>query len=458
MVSRTIPQHPTIKLNLSLRHDDPVSELNQLIRKCSDPSFDRWTNLAHLHLEEITITTRLLNSMIEFVNLPFAKDPTGTGDEDFKWIWVTFQGCLFALGDITPYVDQVDWCTFDDVEDFFCVMTYRALHISIESSPVILMVFLGIDCDDFEVDDLRISQYQELICHRPYEKLGDRIRRSVHLRKLYLRLPFTDEADVFFDGLANLIEIQELSLERALTRKRPQKNLADIVVGKSGDDCPVMRLLQNPRNQLTLKKLSLRCMGLKDHHLSALLQVISTSQIEVLDFSRNLIRLQGMLEFANILPRMHSLKHVDFQSNPWENAPFTDADRTMVGAALLQGLMANTWIVSMHGMGSTPQALLLWHYLALNRAGRQILASNQPIPDGLWPVVLERAWKTMSSTSWFVVACGRRPREDIDTKCDMANAVYYFLTKCPKILSFRRQLHFSNSLPTIPMAATAASK
>ena len=37
------------------------------------------------------------------------------------------------------------------------------------------------------------------------------------------------------------------------------------------------------------------------------------------------------------------------------------------------------------------QGRLLWHYLVVNRAGRRLLTSSHPIPDGLWSRVLERA-------------------------------------------------------------------
>jgi hypothetical protein len=64
----------------------------------------------------------------------------------------------------------------------------------------------------------------------------------------------------------------------------------ELLVGEHGDG-PILRLLQNPLNQLT--KLSLFKEGLNDHHVSALLQAIQISQVEVLDVSDNFIKVQG---------------------------------------------------------------------------------------------------------------------------------------------------------------------
>jgi hypothetical protein len=40
-----------------------------------------------------------------------------------------------------------------------------------------------------------------------------------------------------------------------------------------------------------------------------------------------------------------------------------------------------------------PQAPMLRYYTVINRGGRRILSSRANVPLGLWPVVLERAWK-----------------------------------------------------------------
>lgn len=99
-------------------------------------------------------------------------------------------------------------------------------------------------------------------------------------------------------------------------------------------------------------------------------------------------------------------------------------------------MMENSSIVSMHGIEHTPQALHLLHYAAMNSAGRRILCPSESIPDGLWPIVLERVGKILSYTS-FEALDNTQP---ISMSAARANSVYYYLQNCPKILSYRVRL------------------
>ena len=116
-----------------------ASELKKYIDRCSKPSFDRCSNVL-LHLERNYIDRPLLESMIEFLNMPFAKDPTGTGNEEFKWIWVLMEECTFAERfAIAPNNIEEDCRTLDDIHRLFLAIAHRAVHVQ---SRVVLILFL----------------------------------------------------------------------------------------------------------------------------------------------------------------------------------------------------------------------------------------------------------------------------------------------------------------------------
>lgn len=427
--------YPTITLQILDSTKYPLSELYDLIDRCSQPSFDRWTNTVQLWLVQMIITRPLLESMIELLNLPLVKDPSGTSDKEFRWIRVLINDCEFAQRHITSSSmddeDDEDYCTIDDMDRLFSAIAHRTLEVSINRCSNIVSGFLSIHhLDHFDVHTLSINQKEALSALKA-AKLGDMIQGSIHLRKLELRLPFQGGARELFVALANAIGIQELSLTDAWKRHYQRKHLPALLFGDNrNNNGPVMQLLRNPQNQL--RKLGLFNMSLKDHHLIMLLPMIATSQIESLCVSSNVIQLQGMLEFASFLPRMPTLKYVSFGSNPWEDS---SEDRKKVGEALLQGMIGNLSIETVNGIAKTPQAPRLWHYVALNRAGRRILASSsQPIADGLWPLVLERAGTTLWYWGFNQVALDMGDEREYDGQ---ANAVYYFLQNCPKIMSFR---------------------
>ena len=391
----------------------PHSRLNDLICMFSEPSFDQWNYSVRFEVVLLAITRPLLESMIKFIDLPFAKDPTGTTDEEIKWISVKFDGCRF---------DQQ--CTLDDIRRLFLAISHRAAEVWFDRSGDVLSKFLSI-CnrdDQLEASALRMDHSDELSAER-FVQLGDLIQRSVHLKKLFLYLPFMDRAHKVFAALANAIELRQLSILELWRKLDKRKDFGDLVAGENGDG-PLIRLLRNPQNHL--KELTLRDTGMKDHHLIAVLQRIPSTQIEHLDFSCNLIQMPGMLEFGNLLPKMKSLKVVYFHDNAWEDLPADD--RNTIGAALVQGMMENMSIENTYATKRIPQHRLLWHYVALNRAGRRIVQSPEPIADGLWPRILARVGPNVRLWGEKYGYFG------IDHNA-AANVIYYFLQNCPRILS-----------------------
>jgi hypothetical protein len=137
---------------------------------------------------------------------------------------------------------------------------------------------------------------------------------------------------------------------------------------------------------------------LEDRHLIAIAQMLPTSHLEVLDVSDNRIRYQGIMAFAQEMPRMKSLKEVHLQWNPWEDAPSKEFDECC--AALLQGLRQNHSITNVNSRKSSPLAVRLEYYDFLNWAGYRIITGPNTFPVGLWPHVLIRIWNSKKYRSY----------------------------------------------------------
>ena len=98
-----IPTFPTMRVVLLPREDDAVKQLNDLIRRCSEPSFDRWANLVSLEVVDRILTRLVVESMMELLNLPFAKDPSGTScEEEGRWIRVLMERSSICEKYYTP--------------------------------------------------------------------------------------------------------------------------------------------------------------------------------------------------------------------------------------------------------------------------------------------------------------------------------------------------------------------
>mmetsp|Transcript_97703 Transcript_97703/g.191840 ORF Transcript_97703/g.191840 Transcript_97703/m.191840 type:complete len:187 (+) Transcript_97703:117-677(+) len=186
------------------------------MRRCSEPLFDRWTNVTQLHLANACITRPLLDSLIEFLNLPLAKDPHGTtGDEEFRWIWVDIQHCKFAEN--CHRTSEEECCTLEDVHHLFDAMAHRTLFVSINTSPVVVSGFLSIrDHHYLEMDKLSMDQCEPLSAVE-CSKLGCMIQQSTKLRDVSLRFPLAYGAYELFDVLAGaFVEDRTRDLQRKI--------------------------------------------------------------------------------------------------------------------------------------------------------------------------------------------------------------------------------------------------
>ena len=109
-----IPTFPTIRVALLPREDDAVKQLNDLIRRCSEPSFDRWAYLVSLEVEDRILSRPVVESMMEFLNLPLAKDPSGTCEEECRWIRVLMERSSICEKYYTPGWSEENPCTYEE--------------------------------------------------------------------------------------------------------------------------------------------------------------------------------------------------------------------------------------------------------------------------------------------------------------------------------------------------------
>lgn len=178
--------------------------------------------------------------MIDFLNLPFAKDPTATGTDDDeeeeltgRWFWVTIEGCRMVLAvvrDNDDYWVEEETCALDDMNRLFSAIAHRALKVYINNSPTVTSAFLSSShSDHFEVDRLQIHQKEGLPALH-YSKLDDMIQQSARLKVLFLRLSLVNGAHGLFAGLANAINLQALFLCDESDTPLQRKDVADLLV------------------------------------------------------------------------------------------------------------------------------------------------------------------------------------------------------------------------------------
>lgn len=100
--------------------------------------------------------------------------------------------------------------------------------------------------------------------------------------------------------------------------------------------------------------------------------------------------------------------------------------RRKIQAALGKGIKTNTSLHTIRGLPEITHNLHLQYYLFMNRAGRRLLNSSQPIPNGWWPRILWRAGDRFHEVARRGSMFFRSPWYD---------AVYFLLRNCPEILS-----------------------
>ena len=435
-------------------HDDggevtpPLCQVEAFLDKwSSSPPLDRSEPVDVLCLYRLVITRPLIHRLLPFLRHNEQDEHmdhsagTTTASRDtpvLKFNPIRFQCCCFwTEADTTMAYEDKNVCTLEDKYSFLSAIARHRGSLDIRRSREILSGLLSLtDIDHLEVQELYLLQHTPLP-ESEFVRLGALIQKSVQTIHLGLKVYLEDAPQEFYDCLANSIHIQVLNFgylrDLYLGRElRPDSTLMSrLVVGEDGHGV-VERLLRNPRSQLT--SLALDKTYLEDHHLNAIAQLLPHSKVESILFNGNWIHLPGLLEFFRQIPKMHSLRRISCDWNPWQEsiAPKASTEEATeeFGAALLECVKKSPSITY---LGGIPYPLLrhhplIFHYLSLNCGGRKILAyyqsqeqqqptTSSPMPDGLWPHILAQAGRCDLHTS----------PERCYKHNGPANAVYFFL-------------------------------
>ena len=174
---------------------------------------------------------------------------------------------------------------------------------------------------------------------------------------------------------------------------------------------------------------------LLDENFVGIVTILPTSCLEVLDVEKTYIEAEGILAFAAQLPRIKSLKKVNIAHNPWEGELdfYRNPQPTIAHppeyeeciAALLQASLENDSIESLRTLRSYNELEYCTHP---NWLKNEILATHEPIPLELWPLLLEKVGKRKWHPRWH---------EDLRFPKYSANAIYFVLRNSPILSYFR---------------------
>jgi hypothetical protein len=317
------------------------------------------------------------------------------------------------------------------------------LLLGLTSCPEILECLFHVpklECGDLLLDQARLSALE---CQR----LGALVQESDPLKSFTLQgSPIhVEEPQILVESLIHLAHLQEQRItetkDSSTTHPPHGRARRDPACGPGDHDHVVETFLPPIPPKRVLKSLRLTVMHLKDCHFLTIVQALPSMHLEELDVSNNDIDCPGILALAEHLPRIHSLKKICLHSNPWENDSTEDAYEECWDA-LLQGLR---WNYSIEVIDVSNERLaqvnVARNYCYLNWAGRRLLAtptasSSSMVPLGLWPLVLERAWKENDHVD-----------DSIDDPKLRLSSIFFFLQNSP-VLSLIGSEHSIKNRPT----------
>lgn len=399
-----------------IRFEKAAQQLQECLYAISDSSRNSSTTCYELHLIGVQISRIILDLLVEILKLPLHKQPDA---KHLKWDLVRISGTRF-VGPGQPWHDPDERrSVFPDVSSVRILgdaLSHRISHLDLAGSPEILACLFSMP--KLEIEKLTIVRctLSALEC----ERLGGMVQRNVQLKYLGLSLAHLGEPRILAESVGNATYLQELSITE--TDTSDHQTVSDTVVRPGGDDI-VVRLLQN--SQSRLRKLYLQSLDLKGFQLTAILELLPMSKLEVLFLNGNNIQLEGILSLAMQLPRIKSLKVLNLGDNPWQD----DHEKAEAcWAALLCGLLANFSVESLGERDSCPTTKLVRFFCILNRAGRYLLEAPDVVPLGLWPFVLELAGKDTYEDCATI---------DQETKVAeyRAESIYFFLQNNPLLTS-----------------------
>jgi len=178
-------------------------------------------------------------------------------------------------------------------------------------------------------------------------------------------------------GQASSFALAELVSHNTHLRK------LDLSFQTGNERLTISLLVEALHRNCTLRTLDLSNCRLDDEDVIILGRMLcECKHISELFIARNKITDMGISALARMLPNIRSLRRLSLWGNPFDDQ----------GAqALALGMSQNCEIedVDLFRNFFCSDKILL--YTHLNRAGRRLLLTEQPIPLGVWPLVLSRA-------------------------------------------------------------------
>jgi hypothetical protein len=347
------------------------------IQKCLEEiSKESPRNASYLSVHDLNITPPILALLLQVLNQR----------RNVPWLRVHFCNCKI-LEEIDGGVDKCNDADEEgqnspnDLDLFASFLATRIHRLSLKESPTILaclgrareleIAFFLMEQKDFSTVDLI--------------NFVDFVERNLMLEGFLL-----NNMSIKSSSYGSPKGLHLRNSMYSWEAKRRQFQLAETFIGQGH----LGRLLYNHQTQL--QELTLKHIHLQDRHLIAIVQMLPTSHLEMLDVSENMIECQGVLMFAQEMPRMQYLNEVRLDSNSWEYLP---AGYEECCAALVQGLSQNYSIMLVQTgiyddtLAFLPLRDLLHYYGALNWAGRRIITDSNTFPVGLWPLLLARSQK-----------------------------------------------------------------
>lgn len=416
-------------MSLTIRSRNTANELQTCLDEISNPLFDPTIRRFELSLSCTPITPRILAVLTQILNQPLHKAPKGKGS---KWDQVSMSHCTFTRPGMTELVVYDEgFCSQDNIQLFASALARGTVDLSLHECPEILECLFNSPHLELNELSLRQERFSALEC----ASIGNLVQSCVALKDLDISTSHFDEPLIFGQGLANAFHLQSVRFIRNQNTLCPlEATLSDVLV-KGGVNSIVGQLLSPPSR---LQKLSLDELYLGNDHFLSIVEMLPTSQLQVLDVSYNRIDRQGLLAFAHQLPRIKCLKTIDMYHNPWENHRYDDELVEECIAALLQGMIEN-YSIERFRLQRGWRMERMNYCTDANRIRNRILATPISIPVGLWPRILERVVTSEWNPTWD---------EDLKFRNYRPNALFFVLQNCPILSSASMRRRHSASFST----------
>lgn len=258
-----------------------------------------------------------------------------------------------------------------ELDDYLRHQVFASIFVA--ASGHVALQSLTLRHDKPDEDTLHFIQ-QRNIGFRMGEAISNMVRNSPALRELVISEFYLDSDGVthFANALAQNESIETLKLS---------------IFVKSEELILIARAL---RSNSSLR--SLTCHNGGDHGTSEIAEML-TVNTTLQDLTLYQVSDIGLQEFSRLLPNMSGLKslYCSYQEERDSRySEFRPETLVMIGSALKQNTTLEA--VDLSPISSRRKKMnLAHHYTNLNKGGRRILASQEPLPLSFWPQLLAKS-------------------------------------------------------------------